>query len=125
MRRSVDFNTRQAQTDSGYDLLYDLPLIEASFASQYGIRLAQEQNMTWREFAVLLSGLMGETPLGKVVRVRTERNADALRKMNLAERQMRAAWQRFRKTQKKTTVPYMNTARLQAALAACFGKEKR
>ena len=44
--------------ESWYDLLEDYDLIEASFAKQYGIRLRNEQDMTWSEFATLLSGLM-------------------------------------------------------------------
>ena len=89
-------------------------------AAQYGIRLTQEAGMTWREFACLLTGLTGETPLGRVVRVRLERGADALRRLTPAERRMRAEWQRFRRARERTAVPAMHTERLQAALAACF-----
>ena len=93
-------------------------------AAQYGIRLAKERDMTWREFACLLSGLMGETPLGRVVRIRLERNAEVLRKHSPAERRIRAEWQRFRRARERTAVPRMDEARLQAALAACFTERK-
>ena len=55
-----------------YDLIDDWALVEASFASQYHIRLRSENDMTWGEFCTLLSGIMSETPLGQIVAIRSE-----------------------------------------------------
>lgn len=45
-------------------MVEDWPLIEASFAKQYQIRLRRDLNgMNYAEFRALLSGLMPDTPL--------------------------------------------------------------
>lgn len=89
-----DFNN-QSTYDPYYDLFDDWDLIESSFAQQYKIRLRQEiSNMEWGEFASYLSGLNGETPLGNVVRIRSEKNPEALKKFTPEERKIRSKWQR-------------------------------
>ena len=121
MKRSGDFSAKRRFEDNGYDLLYDFALIEASFAAQYGIRLSREPAMSWREFACLLSGLMADTPLGRVVRLRLEKNTAVLRKLSASERRERLAWQRFlRARELQAGVPMMDVGQLQRALAACF-----
>ena len=55
-----------------YDIYDDWKLIESSFLSQYGIRLRTEDDMSWPEFCSLLSSIMPETPLGRVVSIRAE-----------------------------------------------------
>jgi len=79
-----------------YDLEYDRALIEASFASQYGIRLRQEPNITLAEFMSLLSGLAGETPLGRVVAIRMEKDPKIIKKFRDWERRVRAEWAQFK-----------------------------
>lgn len=82
--------------DSGYDLFYDYGLIEASFAQQYGIRLRSENDMSFDEFRTLLAGLNGDTPLGNIVQIRTERDRSRLNKFTPAQRRIRSEWARFR-----------------------------
>jgi hypothetical protein len=53
-------------------LFKDFGLIEASFAAQYGIRLRRERDIRVSEFFTLLEGLLPETPLGRVLRMREE-----------------------------------------------------
>ena len=65
-------STKQPQTNGWYDLREDWALIESSIASQYGIRLRQASDMPWSEFTNLVAGLLPETPLGAVVKIRSE-----------------------------------------------------
>lgn len=75
-----------------YDLFEDWSLIESSFATQYHIRLRNDQDMTWAEFCTLLSGLMPETPLGQVVAIRSEENEDRLKNFTPEQRKIRDEW---------------------------------
>jgi hypothetical protein len=76
-------------------LNHDKALIEASFAAQYGIRLRQEENISLAEFFNLLSGLCGETPLGRVVAIRMEKNPKVIKGFGRWEKKVRADWVRF------------------------------
>ena len=49
----------------------DYDLIEASFLSQYGIRLKTTE-LQYDEFLNLVSCLMPDTPLGQIVAIRSE-----------------------------------------------------
>lgn len=75
-----------------YDLIHDYELIEASFAQQYGIRLRQEESMSWDEFSTLLAGLNGDTPLGRIVSIRAEKDKERLKQFTPAERKIRSEW---------------------------------
>lgn len=75
-----------------YDLYEDWELIEASFATQYGIRLAQVDNMTWSEFCSLLSGIMPKTPLGQIVSIRAEEDQDILKNFTKEQHKIRNEW---------------------------------
>lgn len=75
-----------------YDLYEDWELIEASFATQYGIRLAQVDNMTWSEFCSLLSGIMPKTPLGQIVSIRAEEDKDILKNFTKEQHKIRNDW---------------------------------
>lgn len=66
-------------------------MIESSFLTQYGIRLAQTE-MDWKEFTTLLHSLMSETPLGQVVSIRMEEDKDRLAHFTPAEHSIRNAW---------------------------------
>lgn len=72
----------------------DWELVEASFASQYGVRLEYEPDMSWIEFFNLLSGLMPESPLGLVVSIRAENDEDRLKGFNKDQIRMRSEWRR-------------------------------
>lgn len=82
-----------------YDLNdpYDFDLIEASFQQQYGIDIVQypgEEDMTWRKFKILLSGLLPETPLGKIVQIRSENDPDVLKGYTMQQHAIRNKWRR-------------------------------
>ena len=83
---------QKSTSDTFYDLFEDYSLIEASFAQQYGIRLRVEDEMEWDEFIVLLAGLNGETPLGNVIRIRSEKDNKKIREFSQDERKIFNDW---------------------------------
>jgi hypothetical protein len=88
-----DFTTgTKENNDSYYDLFEDYPLIEASFAQQYGIRLRVEDDMSWNEFINLLSGINGDTPLGRIVAIRSETDPTAIKNFTKEEKRIYNKW---------------------------------
>ena len=92
----LDFAKKQAYKEDWYDLYEDWGLIEASFTAQYGIRLRQEEDMSWSEFCTLLAGIMPDTPLGQVVSIRSENDKDALKNFTKEQHRIRNEWRRRR-----------------------------
>lgn len=88
----LDFAKRQVYKEYWYDLYEDWGLIEASFAAQYGIRLRQEEDMSWSEFCTLLAGIMPETPLGQVVSIRCENDKEVLKNFTKEQHRIRNEW---------------------------------
>lgn len=93
-------------------------MIEASFAQQYGIRLRQEEDMSWEEFCTLLSGLLPDTPLGKIVGIRAEKDPQILKLFSKEQRKIRNDWQR-RKIQKRREDPNAYKAYIDGFQAFC------
>lgn len=86
-------NDFQNNDESFYDLIDDFYLIESSFAQQYGIRLRMEiDTMKWGEFSSLLSGLNGDTPLGNIVRIRSEKDPKVIKNFTENEKRIRSKW---------------------------------
>ena len=48
--------------------------------------------MCWDEFITLLAGLNGETPLGHIVSIRSEKDPERLKKFTSAEKKIRNDW---------------------------------
>ena len=69
----------------------DYDLIESSFLSQYGIRLKTAE-LQFDEFLNLTSCLMPETPLGKIVAIRSETDADIIRNFTEGQRRIYDDW---------------------------------
>ena len=83
-----------------YDLEEDWSLIEASLAKQYGIRIRKEINtMSYAELCNLISGLMGDTPLGNIIQIRSENDAEILK--NFTQEQKDIRWKYRSKMAKK------------------------
>ena len=62
---------------------------------QYGIRLSRElDGMTWEEFKTLLSGIMPETPLGRIVSIRAETDKEVIKNFTDEQRHIHSAWRR-------------------------------
>lgn len=87
-----DFDNQNSY-DVYYDLFEDWDLIESSFAQQYNIRLRRTiSDMEWGEFSSYLSGLNGETALGNVVRIRSEKDPEVLKRFSPEEKKIRSSW---------------------------------
>ena len=86
------FAEKKQQSDIWYDLFEDYDVIEASFAQQYGIRLRTEDDMLWDEFSNLLAGLNGDTPLGYLVRIRSEKDGKVRKKFTPEEKRIYSEW---------------------------------
>ncbi len=61
---------------------------------QYGIRVLSEEfkSMSWDEFSALLRGLDSETPLGRIVRIRSEQDSNVLKSFTPEQRRIREEW---------------------------------
>ncbi len=70
----------------------DWPLIEASLAAQYGIRIRQHADMPWGEFCTLVAGLMQETPLGNIVTIRSEKDHKIIKNFTPSQRKIHRDW---------------------------------
>lgn len=84
-------------SDPYYDLIEDFDLIVASFQTQYGLRLSRDlKGMKWDEFKALLCGISPETPLGRIVSIRSEDNKEILKHFTKEQRRIRSEWRNKR-----------------------------
>lgn len=87
-----DFKTSN-NYDVYYDMFEDFDAIESSFAEQYGIRLRKDlKTMSYGEFCSYISGLNGETALGHLVRIRSEKDPEIIKKFTSTEKKIRSEW---------------------------------
>lgn len=76
-----------------YDLYEDWDLVESSIAQQYGIRLRKEiQTISWKEVKVLISGLLSDTPLGRIIQIRSENDKEVLKNYTPEMHKIRNDW---------------------------------
>lgn len=76
-----------------YDFYEDWDLIEASIAQQYGIRLRNEiKTISWAEVKMLISGLLADTPLGRIIQIRSEDNKETLKQFTPDMHKIRNQW---------------------------------
>lgn len=96
-------NRRRESDDPYYDIVEDYDLIVASFSAQYGIRMYTKEfkEMKWVEFRALLAGLGADTPLGKIIAIRSEEDKDVLETFSDYQRRIRNEW-RARKAKEVT-----------------------
>lgn len=103
---------------------FDAVLIEQSIATQYGILPQDQEELPYTEWAKLVSGLMDNTPLGRVVAVRGEQDQKIISQMTPWQRQIRSDWQAFLAA-KTAQQPREDLARqmleLERMLANAFG----
>ena len=91
---------KRESSDPYYDLIDDFDLVVASFQSQYGIRLSRElNNMKWSEFSALLVGIGPDTPLGRIVAIRAEDDAEVLKNFTKEQNRIRNEWRSRRAKQ--------------------------
>lgn len=90
---SQEAKLNRESNDPYYDLIEDFDLIISSFQTQYGIRLSRElKNMKWDEFKDLLSGLGPDTPLGRIVSIRSEEDENILKYFTKDQHRIRNEW---------------------------------
>ena len=78
---------------SWYDFYDDWDLIESSIAQQYGIRIRNEiDTISWSEVKMLISGLLADTPLGRVIQIRSEDNKETLKNFTHEMHKIRNDW---------------------------------
>ncbi len=107
-----------------YDIYDDWELIESSFLQQYGIRLRTEDDMSWAEFCSLLSGIMPETPLGRVVSIRAEKDMKVIRNFTKEQKKIHNDWLLKRNNRVVGTPQYIeHWTRLQRDFKAAYSKK--
>ena len=120
-------NRPQLNEDVWYDVDLDAVLIEQSIAKQYGILPAMQGELPYSEWAKLVSGLMDDTPLGRVVSTRMEKDRKIIAQMTPWQRAVRSEWQSFRAKklaiQTKPEEARAQMARLETMIARMFGGE--
>lgn len=64
--------------------------------SQYGIRMMSKtfEDVSWPEFKALLSGLDGNTALGRIVSIRAEEDKDILKHFTPEQRRIRSEYRK-------------------------------
>lgn len=70
-------------------------LIEQSIATQYGILPQDQGELPYPEWSKLVSGLMDNTPLGRVVAVRGETDQKIIAQMGPWQKNIRSEWRAF------------------------------
>lgn len=124
-----DFRKQKKQSDDEvwYDLEFDHVLIEQSIAKQYGVLPSEQGALKYSDWAKMVSGLMDDTPLGRVVAVRSEKDREMIRHMNKWQKQIRADWAAFRassRPQVEAAEAKKQMAALENMLASLFGGGK-
>lgn len=120
----IDFRTENSSKETWYDIDYDAVLIEQSIAKQYHVLPSEQGDLHYSDWAKMVSGLMDDTPLGRVVSIRSEKNKDILKNFNAEQKAIRSDWQRFLQKQKKKKDEENIEQRMKALesmLAALFG----
>lgn len=121
--RKNDFKGEIKNEEAYFDIFEDWGLIESSFSMQYGIRLRNEDNMSWDEFCTLLCGLNEDTPLGRVVAIRSEQDIKIIERFTPGQRRIRDSYLLKRQTelQKDKAAYKAYIDRLQKSFKAMFG----
>ena len=110
-------------TDPYYDLFEDWDLIISSFLTQYGLRIRTKEfeTVSWDEFRSLLAGLSPETPLGRMVAIRSESDDNVIEHFTADQKKIWNAW-RKRKAENMTQTEYdQQMIELERMMAALCG----
>lgn len=86
--------TAGGSDDPYYDLFGDWDLIVSSFLTQYGLRIRTKEfeTVSWDEFKALLAGLAPETPLGRIVAIRSEDDKNVIKHFTKDQKRIRDEW---------------------------------
>lgn len=110
-------------TDPYYDPFEDWDLIISSFLTQYGLRIRTKEfeTVSWDEFRSLLAGLSPETPLGRMVAIRSELDDNVIEHFTADQKKIWNAW-RNRKAENMTQTEYdQQMIELERMMAALCG----
>lgn len=73
---------------------------------QYPQKDLYDDNMDWKEFTTLMNGIMPNTPLGNVVRIRSETNQEIIKKFSENEKRIYDSWRK-----KQLDINYKNMSK--------------
>lgn len=97
----------------------------SSFQAQYGLRLSRElDGMSWDEFRDLLTGLGPDTPLLRVVAIRSEEDREILKQFTPSQKKLRMEWRKRRAQQRPASETGQFLNQIQAVFARMAGGEK-
>lgn len=104
-------------------------MIARSIAKQYLVLPSEQEDLRYSDWAQMVSGLMDDTPLGQVVRIRMENNPDVTKNFTPAQRQIKNDWAQFLANKARKDPVYAETQErkmeeLERAIAALFGGVK-
>lgn len=121
--KRTDFPKKKNQTDDYYDPEYDAILIEQSIAKQYHILPSMQGDLSYCDWAKLVSGLMNDTPLGKIVEIRSEDDSDIIKNMSAEQLAIRNEWHEFKVSQTVYSKEEMKkqSDMLERMMASLFG----
>ncbi|MEE0060948.1 MAG: Gp15 family bacteriophage protein [Acutalibacteraceae bacterium] len=76
-------------------MIEDFDVIVSSFRSEYGVAVYSDEfkKMKWNEFESLLSGLNIDSPLGRLVQIRTETDSKVIKNFSSHQRRIYNEWQ--------------------------------
>lgn len=127
-RLRLDFRKPKQQIEFWYDMEKDAVLIEQSIAKQYGIIPSEQEELKYSDWAKLVSGLMEDTPLGRIVSIRSETDREAIKKFTSEQKKVYNDWQRFRSRKIMRNPEFLRSYEeqmkaLERSFAAAFGKK--
>lgn len=73
----------------------DAVLIEQSIAKQYHILPSIQPELSYSDWAKLVSGLMDDTPLGRIVGIRSETKKEIIKNFTPEQNEIRQEWRQF------------------------------
>ena len=114
-----------SNSEAWYDFEEDWELIASSLKTQYGYSIRKEiETMSWAELSSDISGLMGDTPLGNIVQIRSEDDRERLK--NFTQDQKNIRWKyRMKMAQNVDQEEFKRTiADLQKAFKEMAGDSK-
>lgn len=79
-------------------------LIEQSIAKQYHILPSEQPELSYSDWAKLVSGLMDDTPLGRIVSIRSETKKEILKSFTQEQNEIRREWRQFVAMKQQMTV---------------------
>lgn len=96
-------------------------LIEQSIAKQYGVLPSEQENLRYADWAKMVGGLMDDTPLGRVVAIRSEKDADVIRRMTPDQRKIKSEWTTYQASKTTKGEQRQQMKQIQAMIASMFG----